>query len=76
MTEYFLEKVVPNARPWQSVRTDRWKYIRYTDIERMDELYDLQSDPDEIHNLIEDPSVRQIVQEMKAELDSLLAATQ
>jgi N-acetylglucosamine-6-sulfatase len=76
LTEYFLEKVVPNARPWQSVRTDRWKYIRYTDLEGMDELYDLQSDPDEIHNLIEDPSVGDVLHEMKAELDSLLATTQ
>ena len=33
LTEYFLEKVAPNARPWQSVRTDRWKYIRYTDLD-------------------------------------------
>jgi N-acetylglucosamine-6-sulfatase len=75
LTEYFLEKVVPNARPWQSVRTDRWKYIRYTDLEGMDELYDLETDPEEIHNLIDDPSASLILPEMHAKLDSLLAAT-
>lgn len=75
LTEYFLEKVVPNARPWQSVRTDRWKYIRYTDLKGMDELYDLHADPQELRNLIADPSASLILQEMNVKLDSLLAAT-
>ena len=75
LTEYFLEKVVPNARPWQSVRTDRWKYIQYTDLEDMDELYDLYADPHELRNLIADPSAGLILQAMRTELDSLLAAT-
>jgi N-acetylglucosamine-6-sulfatase len=75
LTEYFLEKVVPNARPWQSVRTDRWKYIRYTDLEGMDELYDLETDPQEIYNLINDPAAASILTAMQGELDSLLVAT-
>ncbi|MGA7306438.1 MAG: sulfatase [Rhodothermales bacterium] len=75
LTEYFLEKVAPNARPWQSVRTEHWKYIRYTDLEGMDELYDLQADPHEVRNLISDPSAISTLAEMQTKLDSLLTAT-
>lgn len=75
LTEYFLEKVAPNARPWQSVRTVRWKYIRYTDLEGMDELYDLHADPHELRNLIGDSSAISTLAEMKTKLDSLLTAT-
>jgi N-acetylglucosamine-6-sulfatase len=76
LTEYFLEKVVPNARPWQSVRTHRWKYIRYTDLDGMDELYDLESDPGEVHNMISDPSAGEVLERMQGKLDSLLLAFQ
>ena len=54
LAEYFLEKVAPRAPSWQAVRTARWKYIRYTEFEGMDELYDLQIDPNETRNLIND----------------------
>ena len=46
LTEYFLEKVAARVPPWQSIRTHRWKYIRYGDEpETLNELYDLQADP-------------------------------
>jgi arylsulfatase A-like enzyme len=34
------------------IRTDRWKLIRYPKIDR-EQLFDLQSDPDELHDLID-----------------------
>ncbi|MGH8569251.1 MAG: sulfatase-like hydrolase/transferase, partial [Gammaproteobacteria bacterium] len=76
LTEYFLEKVVPRVPSWQSVRTDRWKYIRYTgESEALDELYDLHLDPREERNLIAEPSAREQLSIMRRELNRLLAAT-
>jgi hypothetical protein len=48
----------PRIPSWQAVRTDRWKYIRYTNLEGVDEFYDLASDPYEMRNLINDPSAQ------------------
>ena len=71
LAEYFLEKVAPRAPAWQAVRTARWKFIRYPELNGMDELYDLQSDPHEMRNLIADPAHRQILTGMQAELERL-----
>jgi N-acetylglucosamine-6-sulfatase len=54
------------------VRTERWKYIQYTDLKGMDELYDLKKDPYEMKNLINDSSASKELKEMKAELAQLL----
>src|SRR5439155_19457005 len=48
--EYFLEKMYPNVETWQAIRTDSMKYIHYTDLVGMDELYDLKADPYEMNN--------------------------
>jgi N-acetylglucosamine-6-sulfatase len=74
LAEYFLEKVAPRAPSWQAVRTTGWKYIRYIELEGMDELYDLRSDPRETRNLIGDPAARQDLTRMREELERLLRA--
>ncbi len=71
LAEYFLEKVAPRVPAWQAVRTARWKYIRYTEFEGMDELYDLAADPHEMRNLAGEPSSRAVLGELKAELERL-----
>ena len=48
------------------VRTRRWKFVYYP--EGFAELYDLQSDPNEMTNLAEDPKHRERVYEMKDRL--------
>lgn len=58
------------------MRTERWKYIRYPDLEGMDELYDLKADRYEITNLIKEPSAAAALKEMKPELERLLKETQ
>ena len=74
LTEYFLEKVSP-VPPWHAARTDRWKYIHYTDEPGWDELYDLLEDPKEEHNLAKETSAADALATMKKELTRLLAET-
>lgn len=51
----------------EGVRTTRWKYVRYTSVRPVDEeLFDLQTDPLERHDLAADPAA-------KGELDALRA---
>jgi len=54
LIEYFSDRVFPRIRNmgYQAVRTARWKYIHYTELTDSDELYDLQADPYEMHNVI------------------------
>ena len=35
----------------EGIRSDKWKYFRYRFIDTPEELYDLENDPMEIHNL-------------------------
>ncbi len=55
-----------------AVRTGRWKYIRYRDLEGMDELYDLAADPFEMKNLIGVESRRETLAELQSELGRLI----
>jgi arylsulfatase A-like enzyme len=73
--EYFVEKVATKVPEWQSVRTTRWKYIRYTKHPNMDELYDLSADPHEVNNLYGKPGQSNTVDELQTELDKLYKAT-
>lgn len=75
LVQYWSETVFPriNQLGYQAVRNDRWKLIHYTDQHGMDELYDLQSDPYELKNLISDPAAQEALAAMQAELGELLA---
>jgi N-acetylglucosamine-6-sulfatase len=57
---------------YKAVRTNRYKYIQYTSLEDMNELYDLAADPYEMENLINAPSAQGILGEMQTELSRLL----
>ena len=53
------------------VRTDRYKLIHfYNDID-MWELYDLQSDPMEMHNIYNEPGNEALIDSLKTELNKL-----
>jgi arylsulfatase A-like enzyme len=76
LTEYYQEKQYPRTPTWQAVRTDGWKYINYTDLKDMDELYDLKADPYEMRNLINEPDSQAALKDMLAELEKLRKETQ
>jgi len=73
LIEYYTDTVFPRVlnMGYKAVRTGRYKYIHYTDLEGMDELYDLKNDPYEMKNLVGDPALRPTLARMKAELARL-----
>jgi len=70
LIEYFTDTVFPRIRNmgYRALRTSRWKYIRYTELPGMEELYDLASDPYELRNLAADPAARVMRQTMERRL--------
>ena len=74
--EYFIDAEFPKAVPViKGVRTARWKYITYPEINDVEELYDLKNDPAEMHNLAQNPKRADVLNDMKARLARLLKET-
>lgn len=76
---YNYEKQFPYTPNVRSVRGDRFKYIRYphgdgSKDRHMAELYDMQNDPEESTNLIDDPKYKQKIAEMEERLVRAMAA--
>src|SRR5262245_11306262 len=57
LIELYSDKVFPRISQmgYKAVRTARWKYIHYLELQGMDELYDLETDPYEMNNLVDQP---------------------
>jgi N-acetylglucosamine-6-sulfatase len=68
LTEYFVDPPYPATQEWQSIRTERWKWIHYPDLQEADELYDLRADPLEMKNIVSDASSAAIVRQMQSQL--------
>ena len=51
----------------RTIRSERWKLIRYPQIGR-EQLFDLGVDPDEMHDLIGRPEVKDIADELRVKL--------
>ena len=75
MAEYFAEPQFPRCPTWQAVRTERWKYVRYTELDGMDELYDLKNDPYELKNQINERGAQSTLEQMKKMLGDELQKT-
>ena len=71
--EYFWERNYPHTPTLHAVRGERYKYIRYHGLWDVNELYDLQADPDETTNLIFQPKHKQTVEKLNQRLFELLA---
>lgn len=73
--EYYWEQAFPQTPTTFAVRTDRYKYIYYTGVWDINELYDLRNDPYEMNNLIRDTAYRKTGTLLKAELFNWLEKT-
>jgi uncharacterized sulfatase len=51
--------------PGHSVRTERWRYVEWGNGRQGRQLYDHQNDPQELHNLADDPKHAATVAEMQ-----------
>jgi len=73
--EYYWEWNYPQTPTVHGVRTDRYKYMHYHGIWDIDELYDLQNDPDEMHNLIESKEHQGLVKKLNSMVFAWLEET-
>jgi N-acetylglucosamine-6-sulfatase len=77
---YNYEQQFPYTPNVRGVRTESWKYIHYPHGDggpdrHAAELYNVEFDPEERHNLIGNPKYASIVAELKTELARLMAQT-
>ncbi|MEP7269713.1 MAG: sulfatase [Saprospiraceae bacterium] len=73
--EYYWEYDFPQTPTMFAVRTDRYKYIYNYGVWDTNELYDLQSDPEEVNNLIKDPNYQEMARDLRKELFDWLENT-
>jgi N-acetylglucosamine-6-sulfatase len=73
LVEYYSDTVFPRVLTmgYSAVRTERYKYIEYRELQNMNELYDLQADPYEERNLISAPAAAPILERLRKELAGL-----
>ncbi len=73
LIEYYSDTVFPRILQmgYDAVRTGRYKYIRYTELPGMDELYDLETDPYEMSNLIGSQQARTLLPGLRDELERM-----
>lgn len=74
LIEYNSDTVFPRLvkMGYKAVRTPRWKYIQFNELEGMHELYDVQNDPYEMENLIDQPESQATIKTLQTELKRLM----
>jgi arylsulfatase A-like enzyme len=77
---YNYEKQFPYTPNVRGVRTDSWKYVHYPHGDgkpdrHLAELYNVEFDPGERHNLIANPKYAPVVRDLQKELARLMKAT-
>ena len=73
--EYYWERNFPHTPTVHGVRTDRYKYIHYHGLWDLDELYDLQEDPDEMKNLINSKEHQKLIDKLNTMMFDWLEET-
>jgi len=58
--------------PSEGVRTNRWKYLRYVNDKSIEELYDLENDPQETRNLAATAAYQEQLQALRQKCDELI----
>jgi len=66
--EYYWEWNFPQTPTTFAIERDRVKYIQYHGIWDTEELYDLNKDPDEMHNLVDDATYDSLKQSLRVAL--------
>jgi arylsulfatase A-like enzyme len=62
---YYWERPFPHTPTVLAIRTERYKYMTYHGIWDVDELYDLQNDPEELENLINRPEHKELIETIR-----------
>lgn len=73
--EYYWERNFPQTPTVHALRDDRYKYMRFHGIWDLDELYDLEADPQENDNLLARPGHEALARKMSTRLFKLLEET-
>ena len=73
--EYYWENAFPQTPTQYAVRTDQYKFIRSQGLWDIDQLYDIQKDPDEVNNLIRKPEFQAVAKNLNEKLWSWLGRT-
>lgn len=73
--EYYWERNYPHTPTTHAVLGERFKYIRYHGVWDVDELFDLEEDPEERINLINDPDYADTIEKLNRRLFELLEET-
>lgn len=73
--EYYWERNYPHTPTLHALIGSRYKYIRVHGLWDRDELYDLESDPGEMRNLIAEPGQQDRVKKLNGRLWEALART-
>lgn len=72
--QYFWENAFPHTPTTYAIRDDRYKFIYYHGVWDKNELYDLQTDPQEMVNLIDMPEHQERVHSMRNEMFDIFEA--
>lgn len=73
--EYYWEHSFPHTPTVFALRGNRYKYIFYHGVWDLQELYDLETDPQERHNLIQVPALQDEIKAMRTRLFDRLEAS-
>jgi len=73
--EYYEYPGYEQVRPCHGVRTERYKYIHYFVAPEEFELYDLEADPAEMHNLYGEPRYADLTRQLARRLQELRRET-
>ena len=73
--EYYEYPGSHDVRKNRGVRTDRYKFIHYYEPPEEFEMYDLQEDPGELHNLYGDPRHAALARDLRRRIDELRRET-
>jgi N-acetylglucosamine-6-sulfatase len=78
LIEYYSDTEFPRLKGmgYQAVRTDRYKFIRYKELQGMNELYDLQNDPHELDNLLPNRVPASVLSDLTQRLNTLTSGKQ